>query len=119
MLNDIAYISIIHSSFPIFVISPKIVSTSLPHLLDQYVLISLFMSLCGQVVTKPTLSNHLDGAQSVFQYFENVRNFLLAVEEMGLPSFEVSDLEQVLNRMFNVQTLSLFVLKSLSCTSGI
>ena len=55
----------------------------------------IYVALCGQVVSNPTLSNHLDGAQSAFQYFENVRNFLVAVEEMGLPSFEVSDLEQV------------------------
>ncbi|GKV31984.1 hypothetical protein SLEP1_g40630 [Rubroshorea leprosula] len=31
---------------------------------------------------------------SAFQYFENVRNFLVAMEEMGLPTFDVSDLEQ-------------------------
>lgn len=38
-----------------------------------------------------------DGAAlSAYQYFENVRNFLVAVEEMGLPTFEASDLEQVL-----------------------
>lgn len=37
-----------------------------------------------------------DGAAlSVYQYFENVRNFLVAVEGMGLPTFEASDLEQV------------------------
>lgn len=37
-----------------------------------------------------------DGAAlSAFQYFENVRNFLVAVEEMGLPTFEASDLGQV------------------------
>lgn len=37
-----------------------------------------------------------DGAAlSAYQYFENVRNFLVAVEEMGLPPFEFSDLEQV------------------------
>ncbi|WJX80051.1 hypothetical protein P8452_63097 [Trifolium repens] len=36
-----------------------------------------------------------DGAAlSAFQYFENLRNFLVAVEEMGLPTFEASDLEQ-------------------------
>ncbi|KAJ9185967.1 hypothetical protein P3X46_005534 [Hevea brasiliensis] len=36
-----------------------------------------------------------DGAAlSAFQYFENVRNFLVAVEEMGLPTFEASDLGQ-------------------------
>ena len=38
----------------------------------------------------------LDGAAlSAYQYFENVRNFLVAVEEMALPTFEASDLEQV------------------------
>ncbi|XP_059435094.1 kinesin-like protein KIN-14I [Corylus avellana] len=37
----------------------------------------------------------LDGAAlSAFQYFENVRNFLVAVQEMGIPTFEASDLEQ-------------------------
>ena len=37
-----------------------------------------------------------DGAAlSAFQYFENVRNFLVAVQEMGIPNFEASDLEQV------------------------
>ncbi|KAL3538236.1 hypothetical protein ACH5RR_001602 [Cinchona calisaya] len=35
-----------------------------------------------------------DAALSAYQYFENVRNFLVAVEEMGLPTFEASDLEQ-------------------------
>lgn len=37
-----------------------------------------------------------DGAAlSAFQYFENVRNFLVAVQELGIPTFEASDLEQV------------------------
>lgn len=31
---------------------------------------------------------------SAYQYFENVRNFLVAVEEMKLPTFEASHLEQ-------------------------
>ncbi|XP_074585327.1 kinesin-like protein KIN-14P [Curcuma longa] len=37
-----------------------------------------------------------DGAAalSAFQYFENLRNFLDALEELGLPTFEASDLEQ-------------------------
>ncbi|KAI4349921.1 hypothetical protein L6164_010462 [Bauhinia variegata] len=35
-----------------------------------------------------------EAALSAFQYFENVRNFLVAVEELGLPTFEASDLEQ-------------------------
>ncbi|TKY52491.1 Kinesin-4 protein [Spatholobus suberectus] len=36
-----------------------------------------------------------DGAPlSAFQYFENVRNFLVAVQEIGVPTFEASDLEQ-------------------------
>ncbi|KAK8944748.1 Kinesin-4 [Platanthera zijinensis] len=29
----------------------------------------------------------------VFQYFENVRNFLVSIEEIGLPAFETSDFE--------------------------
>ncbi|PWA89584.1 kinesin 4 [Artemisia annua] len=36
-----------------------------------------------------------DGAAlSIYQCFENVRNFLVAVGNMGLPTFEASDLEQ-------------------------
>ncbi|KAG0500054.1 hypothetical protein HPP92_000126 [Vanilla planifolia] len=36
-----------------------------------------------------------DGAAlSAYQYFENVRNFLVAVEEIGLPTFDASDFEQ-------------------------
>ncbi|KAL6208232.1 hypothetical protein ACLB2K_019183 [Fragaria x ananassa] len=35
-----------------------------------------------------------DGAYTAFQYFENLRNFCVAIEEMGLPTFEASDLEQ-------------------------
>ncbi|XP_039126713.1 kinesin-like protein KIN-14F isoform X2 [Dioscorea cayenensis subsp. rotundata] len=36
-----------------------------------------------------------DGAAlSAYQYFENVRNFLVAVEDLGIPTFEASDLEQ-------------------------
>ncbi|KAK4482151.1 hypothetical protein RD792_009292 [Penstemon davidsonii] len=36
-----------------------------------------------------------DGAAlSAYQYFENVRNFLVAVQELGMPTFEASDLEQ-------------------------
>lgn len=34
-------------------------------------------------------------ALSAYQYFENVRNFLVAVQELGIPLFEASDLEQV------------------------
>lgn len=37
-----------------------------------------------------------DGAAlSAYQYFENVRNFLVAVNELGIPSFEASDMGQV------------------------
>lgn len=35
-------------------------------------------------------------AQSAIQYFENMRNFLEAVKEMQLLTFEASDLEKVL-----------------------
>ncbi|XP_057535874.1 kinesin-like protein KIN-14I [Amaranthus tricolor] len=49
-----------------------------------------------KVVESPADSAVLpDGAAlSAYQYFENVRNFLVAAEEMGLPTFEASDLEQ-------------------------
>lgn len=30
-----------------------------------------------------------------YQYFENVRNFLVALEQLRLPGFEASDLEKV------------------------
>ncbi|KAH0465100.1 hypothetical protein IEQ34_005203 [Dendrobium chrysotoxum] len=36
-----------------------------------------------------------DGAPlSAYQYFENVRNFLVTLQDMGLPTFEASDLER-------------------------
>ncbi|XP_074325550.1 kinesin-like protein KIN-14F [Apium graveolens] len=49
-----------------------------------------------KVVEAPSdVVNIPDGAAlSVFQHFENVRNFLVSVEEMGIPTFEASDLEQ-------------------------
>ena len=41
-------------------------------------------------------ADSVDGAAlSAFQYFENVRNFLVAAQDIGLPCFEASDLEQV------------------------
>ncbi|KAJ0054142.1 hypothetical protein Pint_00922 [Pistacia integerrima] len=49
-----------------------------------------------KVVVSPEAVPIPDGAAlSAFQYFENVRNFLVAVQELGLPTFEASDLEQV------------------------
>lgn len=56
------------------------------------VLIPLF-----QVVESPCDPGLIpDGAAlSAFQYFENVRNFLVAVQEMGIPTFDASDFEQV------------------------
>lgn len=54
-------------------------------------LINMVQSGAVPKVMEPSVP---DGARSSYQYFENVRNFLVAVEEMGLPSFEVSDLEQ-------------------------
>ncbi|KAL2323678.1 hypothetical protein Fmac_028057 [Flemingia macrophylla] len=49
-----------------------------------------------KVVESPVDSAQIpDGAPlSAFQYFENVRNFLVAVQEIGIPTFESSDLEQ-------------------------
>jgi len=66
----------------------------------KYLLMSTLCDPCGeltsllQVVEAP--DDVADGAAlSAFQYFENIRNFLVAIEEMGLPSFEASDMEKV------------------------
>lgn len=55
------------------------------------------MHIHGQVIEGPDDSDD-DGAAalSAFQYFENVRNCLIALQELGIPSFLASDLEQVL-----------------------
>lgn len=42
-----------------------------------------------------------------YQYFENVRNFLVSVEDLKLPSFEASDLERV--RVNNLWTQNYFL----------
>ncbi|KAK9147003.1 hypothetical protein Sjap_006906 [Stephania japonica] len=49
-----------------------------------------------KVVEVPHDQVHIpDGAALLTcQYFENVRNFLLVTQDMGLPTFEASDLEQ-------------------------
>ncbi|XP_050225461.1 kinesin-like protein KIN-14G [Mercurialis annua] len=49
------------------------------------------MELASDSVINP---DGAGGALSAFQYFEYVRNFLVSVEEMGLPTFEAGDLEQ-------------------------
>lgn len=63
------------------------------------------ISVFGYVATKLTqvveapndpLVNQEGAALSAFQYFENLRNFLVVVEEMGIPTFEVSDFEKVM-----------------------
>lgn len=53
--------------------------------------------LLNQVVESPCDAILVaDGAPlSAFQYFDNVGNFLVAIQEMGFPTFEASDLEQV------------------------
>jgi len=64
------------------------------------IIISLSLTIivyCKVVEAPSDIDNIPDGAAlSVYQYFENVRNFLVTVEQMGLPTFEASDLEQVL-----------------------
>ncbi|XP_020573505.1 kinesin-like protein KIN-14P isoform X2 [Phalaenopsis equestris] len=42
-----------------------------------------------------TRGNTKDGAPlSAYLYFENIRNFIVALQDMGLPTFEASDLER-------------------------
>lgn len=57
----------------------------------------IFVSLDSLQVVESSASIP-DGAYTAFQYFENLRNFCVAIEEMGLPTFEASDLEQVCAR---------------------
>lgn len=48
-----------------------------------------------------------DGAALyAYQYFENVRNFGLGLQDLGLPTFEASDLEKV------TQLFDLFIIAS-------
>ncbi|KAL1195370.1 Kinesin-like protein KIN-14H [Cardamine amara subsp. amara] len=49
-----------------------------------------------KVVEAPNdpLGSQEGAALSAFQYFENLRNFHVVVEEMGIPTFEVSDFEK-------------------------
>ena len=42
-----------------------------------------------------TVQSTEGAAQSAIQYFENMRNFLVAVKDMKLLTFEASDLEKV------------------------
>ncbi|KAK2965215.1 hypothetical protein RJ640_019970 [Escallonia rubra] len=60
------------------------------------VLNKLYPGAVPKVVESPCDSVPIpDGAAlSAYQYFENVRNFLVAVQEMNIPTFEASDLEQ-------------------------
>lgn len=50
-----------------------------------------------KVVENPVITvQTFDGpAQSAIQYFENMRNFLVAVSAMNLLTFETSDIEKV------------------------
>ncbi|XP_024516224.1 kinesin-like protein KIN-14I isoform X1 [Selaginella moellendorffii] len=45
-------------------------------------------------VVESCSSSPADGALSAYQYFENVRNFLVAVEDLSIPTFDASDLEE-------------------------
>ncbi|KAG8052769.1 hypothetical protein GUJ93_ZPchr0001g32895 [Zizania palustris] len=44
-----------------------------------------------KVVSNAPCDSH---PSTAFQYFENIRNFLVAIQELKLPSFEASDLEK-------------------------
>ncbi|XP_002992813.2 kinesin-like protein KIN-14F [Selaginella moellendorffii] len=53
-------------------------------------------------VSKVVETTSSDGSLSAFQCFENLRNFLVASQEMRLPTFESSDLEQATGSMTKV-----------------
>ncbi|KAH9301568.1 hypothetical protein KI387_013151, partial [Taxus chinensis] len=47
-----------------------------------------------KIISFPGLTSMEGAAHSAYQRFENVRNFLVAIDELRLPTFEASDLEQ-------------------------
>lgn len=51
-------------------------------------------NLCFQIISNPSLAGTEGAAHSAYQRFENLRNFLMAIDELRLPTFEASDLEQ-------------------------
>jgi len=46
-------------------------------------------------IINPSPDNIEDAGHSAYQQVENVRNFLVAINDLRLPIFEASDLEQV------------------------
>lgn len=49
-----------------------------------------------------------DGAAlCAYQYFENVRNFGMGLQDLGLPTFEASDLEKVTQLIYRIDPLLL------------
>lgn len=81
-----------------FVSVSCLVSMYVPAIIIISLSLTIIVYVYCKVVEAPSdIDNIPDGAAlSVYQYFENVRNFLVTVEGMGLPTFEASDLEQVL-----------------------
>jgi len=66
-----------------------------------------------KVVDNPALAAaaSIEGAaHSAIQYFENMRNFLYAVKDMQLLTFEASDLEKVIifSLDFHIKSMSIF-----------
>lgn len=76
---------------------PFVIAAMFLILLSNFQLLRCLPSFFVKVVETPGDSVIIpDGAAlSAYQYFENVRNFLVALQDMGLPTFEASDLEQV------------------------
>lgn len=72
-------------------------SLSLPQQKKNWFLNWVSLLLLIQVVENPIIAVQSTeaAAQSAIQYFENMRNFLVAVGAMKLLTFEASDLEKV------------------------
>lgn len=64
----------------------------------------MFFIFVDKVVENPIITvQSIEGAaQSAIQYFENMRNFLEAVKDMKLLTFEASDLEKVILSLFSI-----------------
>ena len=61
-----------------------------------------------------TVQSTEGAAQSAIQYFENMRNFLEAVKDMKLLTFEASDLEKVLIFSWSITLINFCLLVFIS-----
>ena len=90
------YFSFIWKFFLIMTFFPQL-NCSIILIFISVTILSLWLHLKVVEIQLPLQSFNLEMRPlPAYQYFENVRNFLVAVDELKLPAFEASDLERVI-----------------------